>query len=134
MTTARSAPGTWPRWNCRPRICGHPPGRPEACRLIFAEPLPFLAELRAERPAWNLGEVTLVTRFADCMTVLRRHRIIGVDLVSAQAGWLFHGPGGQGGWIDPRACDALEGAPGGLDLVRLVTRGFRWSWCKSGSA
>lgn len=118
----------------------------EARRLIFAEPLPFLAELRAQRPVWNLGEVTLVTRFADCMTVLRRHRSFGVDLYEPKQGGYFMAQDDTAehwrekslmkavldreevpkmrDWIGRRTRDLLDGAPpGDLDLVRLVTRG-----------
>lgn len=61
----------------------------EVRRLIFAEPLPFLAELRAERPVWDLGEVTLLTRFADCAMVLRRPQTFGVDLYEPKQGGYF---------------------------------------------
>lgn len=118
---------------------------PEVRRLIFADPLPFLAELRTERPVWNLGEVTLVTRFADCMTVLRRHGVFGVDLYRPKQGGYFMAQDDTPGhwrekslmkavldleeiprmrdWIGQRTREALDSAPGDLDLVRLVTRG-----------
>lgn len=118
----------------------------EARRLILAEPLPFLAEVRAERPVWDLGCVTLVTRFADCMTVLRRHQVFGVDLYQPKQGGYFMAQDDTAvhwrekalmktvldpeevprmrDWVGRRTRDLLDSAPAGdLDLVRLVTRG-----------
>jgi cytochrome P450 len=117
----------------------------EARRLIFADPLPFLAELRDERPVWDLGRVTLVTRFADCMTVLRRHQVFGVDLYAPKQGGYFMAQDDTAGhwrekslmktvldiediprmrdWIGKRTRDLLDGPPGDFDLVRRVTRG-----------
>lgn len=118
----------------------------EARRLIFADPLPFLAELRGERPIWDLGEVTVVTRFADCMTVLRRHQTFGVDLYAPKQGGYFMAQDDTPGhwreksvmktvldiedvpkmrdWIGKRTHDLLaDGPQGDFDLVRRVTRG-----------
>ncbi|MEY3902830.1 MAG: hypothetical protein RL189_2136 [Pseudomonadota bacterium] len=50
--------------------------------------LAFYDQLRRERPILRLPEVTLVSRFDDCMAVLRQHDIFSVALYSAkQAGF-----------------------------------------------
>jgi cytochrome P450 len=51
---------------------------PMARRWIFEEPLPFFAELRAHRPILATPELTLVARFYDCETILRRHDAFSV--------------------------------------------------------
>lgn len=56
---------------------------------IFAEPLPFFAELRSERPVLVLPEVTCLTRFADCSAVLRRHDHFTVELYEPKQGKYF---------------------------------------------
>jgi cytochrome P450 len=56
---------------------------------LLGEPLPFLAELRAERPVLALPEVTLASRFHDCAMVLRRHHDFGVDLYRPKQGDYF---------------------------------------------
>ena len=45
---------------------------PMVRQWMFEEPLPFFAELRKHRPILAMPELTLVTRFYDCETVLRR--------------------------------------------------------------
>lgn len=117
----------------------------EVRRLIFAEPLSFLAELRTERPVWDLGEVTLLTRFADCMTVLRRPQTFGVDLYAPKQGNYFMAQDDTAGhwrekslmkavldvedipkirdWIGAHTAGLLATAENGFDLVRRVTRG-----------
>jgi len=129
------------------RIAALPPDRrwAEVRRLIFAEPLPFLAELRAEQPVLVLDEVTLVTRLADCMLVLRRPETFGVDLYAPKQGGYFMAQDDTPGhwrekslmkavldvediprlrdWVGRRAADALDGGGESFDLVRRVTRG-----------
>lgn len=118
----------------------------ETRRLIFAEPLPFLAELRQERPLWDLGEVVLATRFSDCTTILRRPETFGVDLYEPKQGSYFMAQDDTAGhwrekslmktvldieelprmrdWIARRSRELLtDGPPGDFDLVRQVTRG-----------
>lgn len=56
---------------------------------LLGEPLPFFAELRAERPVLALPEVTLVTRYHDCAMILRRHNDFGVDLYRPKQGDYF---------------------------------------------
>lgn len=51
----------------------------QARQWLLKEPLPFFAELRAERPVLDLGEVTLATRHADCCAILRNHSVFQVD-------------------------------------------------------
>lgn len=46
----------------------------------------FLAELRAHRPVMALPELTLVSRYADCAHILRRHDLFGVDLYKPKQG------------------------------------------------
>lgn len=59
---------------------------PQARKLLFGEPLPFFAELRAEAPVYVTPEVTLVTRHADCSAILRQHHLFGVDLYKPKQG------------------------------------------------
>ncbi len=49
-----------------------------ARRWMFEEPLPFFAELRLHRPILKTPEATLVTRFDDCVEVLRRFDLFSV--------------------------------------------------------
>ncbi len=51
---------------------------PMVRRWMFEESLPFFAELRAHRPILAMPELTLVTRFHDCATILRRHDAFSV--------------------------------------------------------
>jgi cytochrome P450 len=53
---------------------------------LFDEPLPFYSELREERPVLVLPELTFVTRYADCDTILRRYDAFGVDLYKPKQG------------------------------------------------
>ncbi|RXF75175.1 cytochrome P450 [Hansschlegelia zhihuaiae] len=57
--------------------------------LMYGEPQPFFAELRAERPVLELPDLTIVTRFADCALTLRRHQDFGVDLYRPKQGDYF---------------------------------------------
>ena len=56
---------------------------------IFTQPLPFFEELRRDRPIWRLPQLTLVTRFADCSSILRLHDAFGVDLYELKQGAYF---------------------------------------------
>jgi cytochrome P450 len=58
-------------------------------RWMFEEPQPFYAELRRERPILEMPQLTLVTRHADCVTILRRHDAFCVDLYKASQGEYF---------------------------------------------
>lgn len=58
----------------------------QARKWLFGEPLPFFAELRAERPILVLPELTLATRYADCDMILRRHETFQVDLYKPKQG------------------------------------------------
>lgn len=58
----------------------------QARAWLLAEPLPFFAELRAERPVLVTPEVTLATTYADCSLILRRHGSFQVDLYKPKQG------------------------------------------------
>ena len=58
----------------------------QARAWLYAEPMPFFAELRAERPVYATPEVTLATSYADCSLVLRRHLSFQVDLYKPKQG------------------------------------------------
>lgn len=116
-----------------------------ARQLIFSDPLPFFAELRAERPVWDLGEVTLVSRHHDCMTVLGRPTVFGVDLYEPKQGGYFMAQDDTPGhwrekslmkavldveevpqirdWVGQHTARQLDNAPPIFDLVRRITRG-----------
>ncbi len=53
---------------------------------MASSPLALYPELRQYRPVLELPEVTLVTRFHDCVEVLRRHDAFGVDLYAPKQG------------------------------------------------
>jgi cytochrome P450 len=53
---------------------------------IFAEPLPFFAELRQDRPILVMNELTLVARFSDCTEILHRHDTFSVALYKPKQG------------------------------------------------
>jgi cytochrome P450 len=53
---------------------------------IFGEPLPFFAELRAQRPILVMPELTLATRFDDCAEILRRYELFSVALYKPKQG------------------------------------------------
>ena len=59
---------------------------PQARAWLYAEPAPFFAELRAERPVYATPEVTLATSYADCSLILRRHLSFQVDLYKPKQG------------------------------------------------
>ncbi len=58
----------------------------QARAWLLNEPLPFFAELRAERPVLATPEVTLATSYADCSLILRRHLTFQVDLYKPKQG------------------------------------------------
>ncbi|WP_134724327.1 cytochrome P450 [Paracoccus luteus] len=129
------------------RIAALPPDRrwAEVQRLILARALPFLAELRDERPVLVLDELTLVARLADCMLVLRRSDTFGVDLYAPKQGGYFMAQDDTAGhwrekslmkavldvediprlraWVGQRTADLLDCGGAEFDLVRRVTRG-----------
>jgi cytochrome P450 len=117
---------------------------PMARRWLFGEPLPFFAELRAERPVFVTPEVTLATRYADCDLVLTRHETFGVDLYKPKQGgyWMAQDDTAQH-WreksimksiLDPedipamrdyvgqKAASLLAAAHGAMDVVAGLTR------------
>ena len=121
----------------------------EVRRLVFAEPMSFFAELRAEAPVLVLDRLTLVTRLADCMLVLRRPDSFGVDLYEPKQGGYFMAQDDTArhwreksvmkavldvedipklrDWVGRRTRDTLDADLGGsapFDLVRRVTRGL----------
>jgi cytochrome P450 len=53
---------------------------------IFNEPLPFLAELRQNRPMLVLPGMTLATHFEDCREILLRHDLFSVALYQPKQG------------------------------------------------
>lgn len=53
---------------------------------IFNEPLPFTAELRAERPVLAMPELVLATRYADCVEILRNYTLYTVALYKPKQG------------------------------------------------
>jgi cytochrome P450 len=53
---------------------------------IFNEPLPFLAELRQNRPVLVLPGMTLATHFEDCREILLRHDQFSVALYQPKQG------------------------------------------------
>jgi cytochrome P450 len=59
---------------------------PMVRRWLFDEPLPFFAELRADRSILVMPELTLATRYADCDQILQRNDIFGVDLYKPKQG------------------------------------------------
>jgi len=64
-----------------------------ARQWLLEEPLPFFAQLRAERPVLVTPEATLATRYADCDMILRQHENFGVDLYKPKQGsyWMAQG-------------------------------------------
>ena len=53
---------------------------------IYNEPLPFFAELRAERPILVMPGMTLAARFDDCTEILRRFDLFSVALYKPKQG------------------------------------------------
>ncbi len=117
---------------------------PMARRWLFGEPLPFFAELRAERPVLTTPEVTLATRYSDCALVMRRHEVFGVDLYKPKQGgyWMAQDDTADHmrekaimlaildreqipamrAFIGAKAAALLSAAPGALEAVAGLTR------------
>lgn len=113
--------------------------------FLFGDPLPFFTELREKRPVYELDEVTLVSRFADCNLILRRPLTFGVDLYKPKQGTYFMAQDDTAEhWREksimksildveelPKIRDfvrdqtdtALDAGNGTTELVRAVTRG-----------
>ncbi|HEY1427024.1 MAG TPA: cytochrome P450 [Caulobacteraceae bacterium] len=111
---------------------------------LFGEPLPFFAELRAQRPVLALPEVTLVTRFADCDLILRDYDTFGVDLYKPKQGgyWMAQDDTAQHwreksimraildreeipairAWVGQKAASLLAAGRGQLDVVGGLSR------------
>jgi cytochrome P450 len=111
---------------------------------MFAEPLPFYAELRRDRPILAMPEVTLVTRFADCTEILLRHDLFSVALYKPKQGdyWMdeddtaahwrdksimrsildFEDIPAIRAYVAAKAAELLAGAGGALEAVRGLTR------------
>ncbi len=122
-----------------------PAGRwPMVRGWIFGEPLPFFAELRAQRPILAMPEVTLATLFDDCTEILRRHELFSVALYRPKQGayWMAQDDTAQH-WRDKsvmraildfedlpairsytasKAAELLAAAPGAIDAVPGLTR------------
>ena len=113
--------------------------------LLFDDPLPFFAELRANRPVLVTPEVTLVTRYSDCSLILRRPRTFGVDLYKPKQGNYFMAQDDTAehwreksvmkavldvedvpkirDWVGKTTAQILDDAGGQIDLVRSLSRG-----------
>jgi cytochrome P450 len=111
---------------------------------LFAEPLPFLAELRRNRPVMILPEMVIATRFADCSMILRRHQTFGVDLYKPKQGGYFMAQDDTAvhwreksimksvldredipkirAWVEETTDAALKRGKGQIDLVPDVSR------------
>lgn len=118
---------------------------PYVRRMIFEEPLPFLAELRAERPLIVLPQLTLATSYADCVKILSRPDDFGVDLYVPKQGGYFMAQDDTAvhwreksvmrslldvedvpairAWVAKTTRGLLDNAAGQIELVRAVTRG-----------
>jgi cytochrome P450 len=112
---------------------------------IFTEPLPFFAEMRAERPVLVLPELTIAFRHADCMAILRRHHSFGVDLYKPKQGDYFMAQDDTAvhwreksimktvldredipairQWVGTTTAAALKAGKGDIEAVRTITRG-----------
>ena len=117
---------------------------PLARRWLFDEPLPFFAQLRAERPILVMPQVTLATRYADCDMILRRYDAFGVDLYKPKQGsyWMAQDDTAEHwreksimraildreeipalrAWVAGKAAGLLAAAPGEMDIVGGLTR------------
>src|SRR5262249_37273339 len=111
---------------------------------MFAEPLPFYAELRRDRPILAMPDVTLVTRFADCSEILLRHDLFSVALYKPKQGdyWMdeddtaahwrdksimrsildFEDIPAIRTYVAEKAAELLAGAGGTIDAVSGLTR------------
>lgn len=113
---------------------------------IFTEPLPFFAEMRAERPVLVLPQLTIAFRHADCMAILRRHQSFGVDLYKPKQGDYFMAQDDTAvhwreksimktvldkedvpairKWVGDATAAALKAGKGDIEAVRRITRGI----------
>jgi cytochrome P450 len=111
---------------------------------IFDEPLPFFAELRAQRPVLVTPEVTLATRFDDCADILHRYDTFSVALYKPKQGdyWMdeddtanhwreksimrsildFEDIPPIRGYVADKAAKLLAAAGGSIDAVPGLTR------------
>jgi cytochrome P450 len=111
---------------------------------LFGEPLPFFAELRANRPVLVMDELTLATRYADCDMILRRFDAFGVDLYKPKQGgyWMAQDDTAEHwreksimraildreeapairDYVGAKAAALLAGAGGAMDIVPGLTR------------
>ncbi len=108
------------------------------------EPLPLFAELREYRPVLELPELSFVTRFEDCITVLRQPEVFTVALYQPKQGgyWMSHDETARH-WreksimrsvldleelanvrrfIGERTVSLLQAAGGGIDAVNGLCR------------
>ncbi len=115
-----------------------------ARQWLFAEPLPFFAQLRAERPILVTPEVTLATRYVDCDLILRRYDDFGVDLYKPKQGgyWMAQDDTAQHwreksimravmnredipairDYVGQKAASLLAAAHGSMEVVAGLTR------------
>ncbi|MFZ5961380.1 cytochrome P450 [Thalassococcus sp. BH17M4-6] len=113
--------------------------------FLFDEPLPFFAQMRAERPVYVTDDVTLVFRFDDCTKVLRRPETFGVDLYKPKQGGYFMAQDDTAGhwreksimkaildiedvpkirdWVRNTTDAILDDAGGRIEMVRGLSRG-----------
>jgi cytochrome P450 len=113
-------------------------------KLMTEERQPFFAQLREERPVFETPELTVVSRFADCATVLRRFKDFGVDLYEPKQGdyfmaqddtadhWRdksvmksildFEEVPGMRAFIGARAAEILKAGNGAIDAPKQLTR------------
>jgi cytochrome P450 len=111
---------------------------------IFNEPLPFLAELRQNRPILITPEVTLAARFDDCTEILRRYDLFSVALYKPKQGsyWMaqddtavhwreksimraildFEEIPAIRNWVGEKTAALLSAANGSIDAVQGLAR------------
>jgi cytochrome P450 len=111
---------------------------------IFNEPLPFFAELRRDRPILAMPEVTLASRFDDCMEILNRFDLFSVALYKPKQGdyWMaqddtavhwreksimraildFEDVPAIRTWVASKAAGLLGEANGSIEAVAGLTR------------
>lgn len=117
---------------------------PMARQWLFGEPLPFFAQLRAERPVLVTPEVTLAARYADCDLILRRYDDFGVDLYKPKQGgyWMAQDDTAQHwreksimravlnredipairDYVGRKTAELLTRGGGSLEIVEAITR------------
>lgn len=119
---------------------------------IFAEPLPFFAELRANRPVLEMPEVTLATLFEDCVEILRHHETFSVALYKPKQGgyWMDQDDTAQHwrdksimraildfedipairAYVADKSASLLAAAGGAIDAVPGLTRAVPIAFCQ----